>query len=167
MLRQSRQIIFQYLISDWIQEARSCSQFLNTVIKRRIEKSQSIPYFCILALEEPEAHIYPHSQRQLIRNFLQIGGQKIVTTHSPYLLTSLSINSLIHVSLNNAESKYISRLHLRKEETRKIDRFVLNTRGDISFSNVTILSEGETEEQSLSVFFRNTLIKHHLKPVSI
>jgi putative ATP-dependent endonuclease of OLD family len=129
---------------------------LNTIIKRRMETSQSVPYFCILALEEPEAHIYPHSQRHLIQNFLQIKGQKIVTTHSPYLLTSLSINNLFHVSLNNAESKYtsISGLHLGKDEIRKIDRFVLNTRGDILFSNVTILAEGETEEQSLSVFFQ-------------
>jgi putative ATP-dependent endonuclease of OLD family len=128
---------------------------LNTIIKRRMETSQSIPCFCILALEEPEAHIYPHSQRQLIQNFLKIEGQKIVTTHSPYLLTSLSIKSLIHVSLSNAESKYtsFSGLHLGKKETRKIDRFVLNTRGDILFSNVTILAEGETEEQSLSIFF--------------
>jgi putative ATP-dependent endonuclease of OLD family len=129
---------------------------LNTIIKRRMETSKSVPYFCILALEEPEAHIYPHSQRQLIKYFLQIEGQKIVTTHSPYLLIALSINNLIHVSRNNAESKYIpmSSFCFEKEEASKINRFVLNTRGDILFSNITILAEGETEEQSLYVFFQ-------------
>jgi putative ATP-dependent endonuclease of OLD family len=137
--------------------SKAVFSILKTIIKKRSEASQTIPYFCILALEEPEAHIYPHSQQRLIYNFKQIEGQKIVTTHSPYLLTALPINNLIHVSLNGGESNYIpiARLNLRTEELRKINRSVLNTRGDILFSNITILAEGETEEQALSVFFQN------------
>jgi putative ATP-dependent endonuclease of OLD family len=129
---------------------------LKSIIKKRLAQSQSIPYFCILALEEPEAHIYPHPQRQLISDFMQIEGQKIITTHSPYLLSMSKISNLIHVSLKDAESKYISlsELNLDIEGIRKIDRTVLNTHGDMLFSNIVILAEGETEEQALPVFIQ-------------
>jgi putative ATP-dependent endonuclease of OLD family len=129
---------------------------LKTVIKKRINKSQTTPYFCILALEEPEAHIYPNSQRQLIHDLKVISGQKLITTHSPYLLSTSKMNDLIYVSLQEAKSKYvsISTLNISKEDIRKIERSVLNTRGDILFSAITILVEGETEEQALAVFFQ-------------
>jgi putative ATP-dependent endonuclease of OLD family len=136
--------------------SRAVFFILKSIIKKRLAQSQSIPYFCILALEEPEAHIYPHSQRQLISDFMQIEGQKIITTHSPYLLSLSKISNLIHVSLKDAESKYISlsELNLDNEGIRKIDRTVLNTHGDMLFSNIVILAEGETEEQALPVFIQ-------------
>jgi putative ATP-dependent endonuclease of OLD family len=129
---------------------------LKTVIRKRIHKSQSTPYFCILALEEPEAHIYPNSQRQLIQDLRVISGQKLITTHSPYLLSTSKMNDLIYVSLQKANSRYvsISTLNFDKEDIRKIERTVLNTRGDILFSAITILVEGETEEQALAIFFQ-------------
>lgn len=47
---------------------------------------------CTLIIEEPEAHIYPESQMylmQLISIFQNIEGNNvIITTHSPYILTS-------------------------------------------------------------------------------
>jgi len=141
--------------------SRAVFSVLKTIIKKRMNKSQSMPYFCILALEEPEAHIYPNSQRQLIQDLLAINGQKVITTHSPYLLSTSKMSDLIYVSLQEAKSKYtsISSLKLENEETRKIERAVLNTRGDILFSNITILVEGETEEQALPVFFREYFSK--------
>ena len=141
--------------------SRAVFSVLKTIIKKRINKSQSTPYFCILALEEPEAHIYPNSQRQLIQELLGITGQKIITTHSPYLLSTSKMTDLIYVSLKEAKSKYtsISSLKITNEEARKIERAVLNTRGDILFSSITILVEGETEEQALPVFFQEYFTK--------
>ncbi|MDR2409225.1 MAG: AAA family ATPase [Bacteroidales bacterium] len=128
---------------------------LKSIIKKRFESSRTTPYFCLLALEEPEAHIYPHSQRQLIHAFRQTEGQQIITTHSPYILSTSNINDLIKVSLQGASSKYtaISDISIEREQLLRVERFVLNTRGEILFSNITILAEGETEEQALQVFF--------------
>ena len=141
--------------------SRAVFSVLKTIIEKRMNKSQSTPYFCILALEEPEAHIYPNSQRQLIQELLTITGQKIITTHSPYLLSTSKMTDLIYVSLQGAKSKYtsISSLNIENEEVRRIERAVLNTRGDILFSNITILVEGETEEQALPVFFQDYFSK--------
>lgn len=51
-----------------------------------------------LLIEEPEAHLYPEAQKDivsLISLFSNINGNKIImTTHSPYILTS--INNLIY-----------------------------------------------------------------------
>jgi putative ATP-dependent endonuclease of OLD family len=134
---------------------RAVFSVLKSIIKKRFESSRTIPYFCLLALEEPEAHIYPHSQRQLIHTFRQIEGQQIITTHSPYILSTSNIKDLIKVSLQGASSKYtaISDISVEREELLRVERFVLNTRGEILFSNITILAEGETEEQALQIFF--------------
>lgn len=109
-----------------------------------------------MAFEEPEAHIHPHSQRQLVRDFSSIQGQRIITTHSPYILASSNLNDLFYIALRNAESIFspISSLKLKPEELRHIERFVINTRGELLFANITILAEGETEEQALQIFFK-------------
>lgn len=135
---------------------RAVFSALKTIVNKRLELAQDSPYFCMLAFEEPEAHIHPHSQRQLVQDFLGIEGQRIITTHSPYLLSSSKLSDLIYVALKNAESKCypISSLDLQNDELRQIERFVLNTRGELLFSNITILAEGETEEQALKIFFK-------------
>jgi putative ATP-dependent endonuclease of OLD family len=65
------------------------------------------------------------------------------------------------VVLKNAESKYypISSLGLEKDQLRQIERFVLNTRGELLFSNITILAEGESDEQALNIFFKEYFCK--------
>ena len=41
---------------------------------------------------------------------------------------------------------------INEEEKRKINREVMNTRGELLFSRAIVLSEGETEEQALPIF---------------
>ena len=49
----------------------------------------------------------------------------------------------------------LAKLELTPEELRQIDRFVLNTRGELLFADIAILAEGETEEQALQIFFKD------------
>ena len=45
-------------------------------------------------IEEPEAHIYPTLQKEIIEFIVQFtnytGGNALITTHSPYILTALN-----------------------------------------------------------------------------
>ena len=54
---------------------------------------------CCIILEEPEAHLYPDSQKYMaeaLGTFVNAGHQVIVTTHSPYILGEL--NNLLYAT---------------------------------------------------------------------
>lgn len=152
------------------------------------------PYCPILALEEPEAHLHPNAQRQLFHQLSSINGQKIISTHSPFIAAQCDLEDLRHfykvgndlkvgqifLSLRDEEkigallnqikelggTKEINKKNrpiikklldekkykLTSEDSRKVAREVINTRGELLFSKAVILFEGETEEQALSVF---------------
>jgi len=48
----------------------------------------------ILALEEPEAHLHPQAIRALTATINDIDAQKIVSTHSPYVVQNVPITSI-------------------------------------------------------------------------
>lgn len=59
----------------------------------------------ILCVEEPEAYLHPHQQRELAHYLSRVlHGQVILTSHSPYIVCELSPNSII-------------RLYKKKQET--------------------------------------------------
>jgi len=108
----------------------------------------------LLGMEEPEAHLHPHAQRMLLKQIEGIVGQRIVSTHSPYFINKANIAQLRHFKKDGSKST-VSQIDvdlLDPEDIRKINRMVMNTRGDIVFSKAIVLFEGETEEQALPLF---------------
>lgn len=109
-----------------------------------------------LAIEEPESHLHPHAQRALFGQIEQIPGQRIISTHSPYICAQADIRTFLRFGKIGNETK-IQRFdsavdNLTPEDLRRINREVMNTRGDLLFSRHIVLFEGETEEQSLPQF---------------
>jgi putative ATP-dependent endonuclease of the OLD family len=51
----------------------------------------------ILALEEPETFLFPHAQRRVIDECLDLADQVFVTTHSPYVLERLPAESVVRI----------------------------------------------------------------------
>ncbi len=47
----------------------------------------------IIALEEPETFLFPHAQRRVIDEVLGLASQTFVTTHSPYVLERMPVES--------------------------------------------------------------------------
>jgi putative ATP-dependent endonuclease of the OLD family len=108
----------------------------------------------VLALEEPESHLHPQAQRSLFSHIKQVTGQRIVSTHSPYFAGQAQLKDL-RLFLKSKGDTAVTRLDtsaLDKDDIRKLQDTVIDTRGDILFSRGMVLFEGQTEEQALPVY---------------
>ncbi|MEL6036157.1 MAG: AAA family ATPase [Methanothrix soehngenii] len=108
----------------------------------------------MLALEEPESHLHPQAQRALFVQIEAIPGQRIISTHSPIIASQGGILQLRHFCKDGACTK-VTRISssIAEDDALKIERMVLNTRGDLLFARIIVLFEGEqTEDQALPVF---------------
>ena len=123
-----------------------------TLLSKNAQKEESV-FFPVLAIEEPEAHLHPNAQRKLFGQIEAISGQKIISTHSPYISATANLSQLRNFYKNTTVT--CGRMimdSLSPEDIRKIKRQVINTRGEIFFSKMIIFFEGETEEQALPIF---------------
>ncbi len=128
-------------------------------------KKEEKPFFPILAIEEPEAHLHPNAQKKLYRQIADITGQKIISTHSPYIAASAELEQLRHFYKDNetVACGKINMKDLKPEDIRKIERQVIKTRGELFFSKVIVFFEGESEEQALPIFAEHFFKKSPLE----
>ena len=101
----------------------------------------------ITALEEPEAHLHPSATRALMHVVGDLPGQKLISTHSGHLLSSVSARAIRRLAYEGGEVKAhrIDWDSLKSGERRKFDSHVRRTRGELLFARCWLLVEGETE----------------------
>ena len=101
----------------------------------------------ITALEEPEAHLHPSATRALMQVVRDLPGQKLISTHSGHLLSSVSASAIRRLAYEGGEIKAhrIDADALSDEEQRKFDSHVRRCRGELLFARCWLLVEGETE----------------------
>lgn len=124
-----------------------------SLFSQNSEKNDSL-FFPITAIEEPEAHLHPNAQKKLYSQIGGIQGQKIISTHSPYIAASAELEQIrnFYKGENSVICGKIDTSAFSPEDLRKIKRQVINSRGELFFSKVIVFFEGETEEQALPIF---------------
>lgn len=125
--------------------------------KWRIKNAKGGKVHPMLALEEPESHLHPQAQMALFSQIDKMPGQRIISTHSPYIIsqTNISYCRLFRKEGCNSQVSRINIASLEEEDIRKINRHVIDTRGDLLFARAILLFEGETEEQAFPILAEN------------
>ena len=104
----------------------------------------------ILAIEEPEAHLHPHLQRLVFRDFLRRESPVLLTTHSPHIASVAPLRSvvLLRDDPTGDGSKGSSTLQagLLDQEIADLERYLDATRAEILFARGVILVEGPAEQ---------------------
>jgi putative ATP-dependent endonuclease of OLD family len=111
----------------------------------------------ILAIEEPEAHLHPHAQQNLIRTLATQTFQIILSSHSPDLCGSIGIEriiALIRSAAGTTGTNLAEAACLSAREVADLDRYLDANRGSLLFARKTILVEGPAEVHLVAAFAR-------------
>ena len=121
---------------------------------QKLKDDDEAEQFIMLTMEEPEAHLHPHAQRQLFEQICHFEGQKVISTHSPSIIAHSSLMDAIYFSKRDGKTT-VKRYNPSDthDGEAKIFREVINDHADLLFASAVILCEGITEELALPVYF--------------
>lgn len=101
----------------------------------------------ILAMEEPEAHLHPSAVRAVAGLLTELGGQKLISSHSGDLVSAVPLTAIRRLCRKNGKITAFALEDgvLSKREEEKVGYHVRMRRGSLLFARCWLLVEGETE----------------------
>lgn len=145
--------------------------YLDILLPKIIENKEVTP---IIGIEEPEAHIHPQAQRAVFQQISNMKGQKLISTHSPFIADRACIHDYRVFNLENGITRvekipkfkkefkfkyglldvvYKNNEYLRLDERLLVERCIQFRNAELLFSSLFILCEGDTEKVFLERIF--------------
>lgn len=112
----------------------------------------------IICVEEPESYLHPHQQRELAAYLGKVlQGQVLLTTHSPYIVSEFSPNSIVRLYKNDNHDTLVASCGCSDVIADRIDDFGYRMSvipAEAFFADCVVLVEGPSE-----LVFYKTLAK--------
>lgn len=103
----------------------------------------------LLMVEEPEAHLHPQRQVQLMKYVQEHataqGLQVLVTTHSPNLASAIRLDNLVILRRGRAFPLARGQTNLDESDYRFLERFLDVTKANLFFARGVVIVEGDAE----------------------
>ena len=141
-------------IRSWV-SFLTLSAFVEIQNEKIMVDDEEAEQYIMLTMEEPEAHLHPQAQRQLFSQISRFTGQKVVSTHSPSIVSQCALADAIYFSKRDGKTTAIRYKSSVEDDNQDemIFREVINTRADLLFASAVVLCEGITEELALPIYF--------------
>ncbi|MDH5669643.1 MAG: AAA family ATPase [Nitrospira sp.] len=103
----------------------------------------------LLLIEEPEAHLHPQRQLQVMRSMQEQAKAKniqvIVTTHSPNLASAIDLNNMVMIQNGSAFPVAKGQTLLDLSDYQFLKRFLDVTKANLFFARGVMIVEGDAE----------------------
>lgn len=113
------------------------------------------PFHSIFLIEEPEVHMHPQAQMELMNIVKTIEGQRYICTHSPYIVNHFPVHKLVRVVREGEKTliyKFDTRVNIN--ELKAINLKCMTYKAEMIFANKVVLFEGQTEHIALPLYFQ-------------